>query len=100
MAEQKVSNVSIDGLDGHGLILSGLVVAIEIRDKSWEGKNYKQLKATVSNGSKSWFFTQSDTQGPLPEIKPFSVVRIIVGNANTEKGNVTVQGDIIDGKAA
>ncbi len=89
------SDATPDIQPGDGLILNGLVMAVEVAEKVWEGKSYRQLKAAVTNGVRSFFYTRSDREGPLPEIRPFSRIKVSVTGAYTEKGTVTVRGDVV-----
>ncbi|WP_309386366.1 hypothetical protein [Cerasicoccus frondis] len=73
-------------------MLTGLVISVQEQDKTWEGKSYKQLEVGITNGKKTWFFRQSDTQGPLPAVAPFTRATIEVQSAQTEKGNTVVRG--------
>jgi hypothetical protein len=64
-------------------------------DRTWENQTYKQLRATITNGVKSFSFVASDRNEPLPKIEPFKRARVAVEHANTEKGIVTVRGKIV-----
>ncbi|GHC12580.1 hypothetical protein [Cerasicoccus arenae] len=95
MAENTTKPDNNNLLADDGLILKGLVVAVKVEDKSWEGKNYKRLEATITNGKSTWFYRFSDTAGPIPEIHPFRRILIIVQSANSEKGNTVVKGEVL-----
>ena len=95
MAEQTTAKNPLAQLrDDDGLFLTGLVVAVDTLDKSWENKNYRQLKATITNGRSSFTYLASDTQAPLPTVLPFQRARVEVESARSEKGMMTVRGKI------
>lgn len=68
------------------------MTAVEEVPRSWEGKEYRQLKATITNGRRSFFFVADDKREPLPKVQPFSRGLVVVEHASTDKGNVTVRG--------
>lgn len=73
------------------------MVSVETLDREWDGKPYKQVKASVSNGKRIITYTADDKKGlPLPVIMPFSRIRIAVDYASSDKGNLTVKGAILD----
>jgi len=77
-----------------GLRLNGLVVACETREVSWEEKHYRQLKATIICNNQTLYYTVKDIDEPLPEVKAFTRISVLVDYARTEKGIVTVGGKI------
>ncbi len=91
--ESKPNSFNFDANDG--LILKGLVVAVKVEDKNWDGKSYKRLDATITNGRSTWSYRYSDTQGPIPKIEPFKRIAIDVQSANSEKGNTVVKGEVL-----
>lgn len=76
-----------------GLFLKGLIVASEVAEKSWEGQSYKQLKLTITNGLKSFFYTMSDKSGELPAVELFKRASVRVDSATSDRGNLTVRGE-------
>lgn len=76
-----------------GVFLKGLIVASEVVEKDWEGQKYKQLKVTVTNGIKSFFYVMTDKLHDLPKVELFRRAFIRVDNAQWDKGNLTVRGE-------
>lgn len=75
-----------------GLRLSGFVTAVETLNREYDGKQYMQLKATLTNGKRSYFFVADDKKAALPQVDPFSRGVVEVDYANVDKGNITVRG--------
>ncbi len=84
---------------GDGLVLKGLVVAAEVQDKSWDNKHYKQLKATITDGRRSYFYTQNDDRGQIPNVELFQRAEVRVQSTRTENGNVFVTGQFFQSMA-
>ena len=82
--------------DTDGLFLRGLVVAVERLDRKWEDEEYKQLKATIVDGTNTFFFIATDKKAPLPPVLAFTRVSVRVDWASKEKGIMTVRGDLND----
>ena len=82
--------------DTDGLFLNGLVVAVEKLDRKWEDEEYKQLKATIVDGTNTFIYIVTDKKAPLPPVIAFTRVSVRVDWASKEKGIMTVRGDIID----
>lgn len=75
-----------------GLFLSGLVVSVDTVTKVWEGQSYQQLKAGISNGKMSFFYTVTDKNGPLPEVHLGKRAFVEVESVRQDKGTTTVYG--------
>ncbi len=75
-----------------GIFLKGLIVASETVEKIWEEKSYKQLKVTITNGAKSFFYVMTDRNEEIPKVELFKRARIRVDMAQSDKGNLTVRG--------
>ena len=78
---------------GDGLFLRGLVVSSQISDRSWEGKQYKQLQVAISNGKNIYSFNMTDRNGILPQVLPGKRALIAVESAVRNKGMMTVYGN-------
>lgn len=78
--------------DGDGLSLRGLIVSCEVNDKQWEGEQYKQLRATITNGRQMYIFSANDKRGKLPEVQVGRRAHVKVEGANREKGVMTIFG--------
>lgn len=95
------SNGPVSGLSvkpGDGLLLCGLVVSVDTVERKWKDEPaYNQLKATVTNGKRTFVFTADDKKGQqLPVIVPFTRIRVDVEYADADKGNVSVRGRIVN----
>lgn len=78
------------------MFLRGLVVAVEKLDRKWENEEYKQLKATIVDGTNTFFFIATDKKAPLPPVLAFTRVCVRVDWAAKEKGVMTVRGNLND----
>ena len=76
-----------------GVILKGLIVSSEIKDREWEGQKYRELKATISNGKKSFFYVTTDKDAPLPKVEVMKRAFVEVEFAKFEKGVMTLRGN-------
>ena len=93
MANEPNKNHAINSIhEDDGVFLKGLIVASEIVERAWEGRSYRQLKITITNGLKSFFYVMNDEAGAFPEVKLFQRARISIENAQSDKGNLTVRG--------
>lgn len=72
-----------------------MVIAARLEDREWEGRKYVQQVVSITNGATvyTWKETVEGLQHPLPAA--FSQVRIAVTRASTEKGQITVSGQLI-----
>ncbi len=66
--------------------------------KKWKDEpEYRQLTATITNGRRTIDFVADDKKGrALPEIQPFTRIKVEVEYANTDKGNTSVRGRIVN----
>lgn len=100
-ADHSTDTVHANGLPvkpGDGLVLSGLVVSVNTTVKQWEDEApYNLLTATVSNGRRTINYHADDKKGQkLPEIMPFTRIKVDVEYVHSDKGSMSVRGRIIN----
>ena len=80
---------------GDGLILKGLVVSIDEQDRKFNNEQYRQLVASITDGRTSYLYIADNRNGrQLPELKPFSRVKVDVDYTKTESRIIQVRGEI------
>ncbi len=78
-----------------GLHLKGTVIAVRTEEKEWEKEKYTQTTLEVSNGEQVYSFKHKHGAEPFKAPRAFDAVVIRVDYATTDKGRITVRGDIL-----
>lgn len=80
---------------GDGLILTGLAVSVDLQDRQYNNEQYKQLVVSVTDGRITYLYMADNRNGKLlPEVKPFSRVKVDVDYTKTESRIIQVRGNI------
>jgi len=82
-----------------GLYLDGTVVSTDTQHKSWEGKEYDQIKIGVSDGRTTYNVVHrlgDDKQKDeaFSALRFLARIRVRVTRATTEKGQINVGGEL------
>jgi len=77
-----------------GLYLNGTVIAVRTEDKEWNKEKYTQTTVSVSDGVQVFLWRHRHDDKPWEAPKLFQQVRVRVVRANTEKGQITLGGDL------
>lgn len=78
-----------------GLYLSGTVIAVRTEDKEWDKEKYKQTTVSVSDGAQVFLWRHRHDEKPWEAPKLFQPVRVRVTRASTEKGQITLGGELV-----
>jgi hypothetical protein len=79
-----------------GLYLTGTVIAVRTEDKEWEKEKYKQTTVSVSDGEQVFLWRHRHDDKPWESPRLFQAIRLRVTRANTEKGQITLGGVLIE----
>ncbi|MCH6257408.1 hypothetical protein MLD52_12685 [Puniceicoccaceae bacterium K14] len=60
----------------------------------YEGKGYRTCTVSISDGVRNYSYVAYDRDGPFPEVRLFERCEVVVGSAKTEKGNISLTGEI------
>jgi hypothetical protein len=78
-----------------GLTLKGMVIAVRTEEKEWENEKYTQTTLEVSDGAQVYSFRHRHGKEPFTAPRAFTPVTIRVNYAATEKGRITVKGQLL-----
>jgi len=78
-----------------GLYLTGTVIAVRTEDKEWDKEKYRQTTVSISDGEQ--VFLMKHRHDAIAWVPPelFSRIKIKVKRANTEKGQISVSGEML-----
>lgn len=78
-----------------GLFLKGTVIAVRTEDKEWEKEKYTQTTVEISDGHQVFSMRQRHDGTPYQPPKLFEQITLRVTWTSTEKGKITVKGQLI-----